>query len=70
MTKSVLGVLFLVIASVNIFWAAKIARLLRKGGSDDERKEFARRVNNLARLSRGSYLVVGIMMLAFLFLAA
>ena len=66
MNKSTLGVIFLIIAAVNIYWAAEIARLRRQKGSPEELTKLRDRANRLARFSRISYFLVGSVLLMFI----
>ena len=66
MSKSVLGVAFLVVAAVNMYWAAEIFWLKSKKGSPEELRQFSMRAKRLALLSRISYFIVSIVFLIFI----
>lgn len=68
MNKSVLGLLSIVIAILNIYWASEFYNLKKVRGSKQEVDECIRKANRLAFFSRVSYFCVGIVFLVFILL--
>jgi hypothetical protein len=65
MTKATLGLVFLFVAILNIYWASKIYDLKRKNGSKIEMEFFESESRKLSKWSRVSYLFAACLLVLF-----
>jgi len=66
MNKHTLGLIFLIIAIVNIYWAARVSKLMNMRGSREEIAAHEKQAKKLNNLSRISYFLVSVVFLLYL----
>jgi hypothetical protein len=67
MQKETLGIVVLVVAGLNVYWAARIHTLLSFRGTEDEMATRKKRAAQLSKLSKISYGLILVSVGAFLF---
>ena len=66
MSKTTLGIVFLIVAIFNIYWAIEITALNKRKGSSDEKVGFSNKAKRLSYYSRFSYLLVSVFFAIYL----
>lgn len=67
MHKHILGIIVLIVAGVNFYWAARIHKLLSFRGTDDEMEIRKKQADRLSALSKYSYIAILSLVGIFLF---
>lgn len=68
MQKETLGILVLIVAGLNVYWAARIHTLLSLRGAEDEMAIRKKQAARLSKLSKLSYALILVSVGAFWFL--
>ena len=67
MHKHILGIIVLIVAGVNFYWAARIHKLLSSRGSDNEMEIRNKQADRLSAISKYSYISILSLIGLFLF---